>query len=70
MNRDFFVAHKERTSGTCMRVIRDASGILVIDPDHVMDIATDFYAKLFMVEPVLDGRTRLGLMFGPLLKGE
>ena len=54
MNRDYFVALRERMPRTCMRAIRDALGILVTNPDHVMDFATDFHAELFMVESVLD----------------
>ena len=54
MNRDFFVAHRECMPRTHMRAIRDASGLLVIDPECVMDVATDFYVDLFVAEPVLD----------------
>ena len=54
MNIDFFVAHMKHTPGTCMRAIWDASSILVIDVDHVMDNATYFYAKLFTTQLVLD----------------
>ena len=53
MNRVFFVAHRMHSLGTCMRAIQDAAGLLVIDLDCVMDIATDFYVDLFMAESVL-----------------
>ncbi|MCO5610298.1 hypothetical protein L7F22_064534 [Adiantum nelumboides] len=52
MNRDFFVAHRERPAGSTMRAIRDTHGVLHIDPDQVLEISSAFYEDLFTADPV------------------
>ncbi|MCO5566531.1 hypothetical protein L7F22_020208 [Adiantum nelumboides] len=54
MNRDFFVAPRERSAGSTMRAIRDTHGILHTDPDPVLDISSAFYEDLFTANPVTD----------------
>ncbi|MCO5574670.1 hypothetical protein L7F22_028460 [Adiantum nelumboides] len=50
MNKDFFVIHRERPTGTTMRAIRDGGGALHADPDRVLAIVTEFYEDLFTAE--------------------
>ncbi|MCO5549062.1 hypothetical protein L7F22_002528 [Adiantum nelumboides] len=63
MNRDFFVAHRERPAGSTMRAIRDTHGVLHTDPDQVLEISSAFYEELFTADPVtveiLDAREQI-----------
>ncbi|MCO5603156.1 hypothetical protein L7F22_057303 [Adiantum nelumboides] len=63
MNRDFFVAHRQRLAGSTMRAIRDTDDVLHTDPDQVPDIASAFYEDLFTADPVtveiLDAREHI-----------
>ncbi|MCO5596418.1 hypothetical protein L7F22_050480 [Adiantum nelumboides] len=43
MKEDFFAIHRERSTRSMMRAIRDGSGALHTDPNQVLDIVTDFY---------------------------
>ncbi|MCO5578031.1 hypothetical protein L7F22_031869 [Adiantum nelumboides] len=52
MNREFFVAHRQRPAGSTMRAIRDFDEVLHTDPDEVLDIASAFYEDLFTADPV------------------
>ncbi|MCO5553455.1 hypothetical protein L7F22_006976 [Adiantum nelumboides] len=52
MNRDFFMAHRQRPAGSTMRAIRDIDDVLITDPDRVLDIASAFYEDLFTTDPV------------------
>ncbi|MCO5600627.1 hypothetical protein L7F22_054742 [Adiantum nelumboides] len=63
MNRDFFVAHRERPAGSTMRAIRDTHGVLHTDPDQVLEISSAFYEDLFTADPataeIIDAREQI-----------
>ena len=51
MNKDFFVAHRERPYGTILRAVLDDIGQLQTHPDRVLETTTAYYEALFNVDP-------------------
>lgn len=52
MNKDFFAAQRERSSGTILSAVLDDQGLLETHPDRDLDIATTYFEDLFNADPV------------------
>ena len=51
MNKDFFVAYRERPYGTTLRAVLDDTGQLQTHPDRVLETTTAYYEALFSADP-------------------